>query len=51
MGDDDATLINDLRFAPAGVLAPNSKADLAFIMHSLSWLASNGTAAGWGATH
>ncbi|RFT41194.1 type I restriction-modification system subunit M, partial [Bifidobacteriaceae bacterium NR003] len=35
----------DPRFAPAGVLAPKSKADLAFIMHSLSWLASNGTAA------
>lgn len=45
VGDDDATLINDPRFAPAGVLAPKSKADLAFIMHSLSWLASNGTAA------
>lgn len=44
-GDEDATLINDPRFAPAGVLAPKSKADLAFIMHSLSWLASNGTAA------
>ena len=44
-GNDDATLINDPRFAPAGVLAPKSKADLAFIMHSLSWLASNGTAA------
>ena len=38
-------LINDSRFAPAGVLAPKSKADLAFIMHSLSWLAANGTAA------
>lgn len=44
VGDDDATLINDPRFAPAGVLAPKSKADLAFIMHSLSWLANNGTA-------
>ena len=44
-GDGDATLINDPRFAPAGVLAPKSKADLAFIMHSLSWLAANGTAA------
>ncbi|WP_311695231.1 type I restriction-modification system subunit M [Sneathia sanguinegens] len=44
-GSDDATLINDPRFAPAGVLAPKSKADLAFIMHTLSWLASNGTAA------
>lgn len=44
-GDDNPVLINDPRFAPAGVLAPKSKADLAFIMHSLSWLASNGTAA------
>lgn len=43
-GEDDATLINDPRFAPAGVLAPKSKADFAFIMHSLSWLATNGTA-------
>ena len=44
-GDEDPILINDPRFAPAGVLAPKSKADLAFIMHSLSWLASNGVAA------
>ena len=44
-GDDNPLLINDPRFAPAGVLAPKSKADLAFIMHSLAWLASNGTAA------
>ena len=44
-GDSDATLINDPRFAPAGVLAPKSKADMAFIMHSLSWLAANGSAA------
>ena len=44
-GDDDPLLINDPRFAPAGVLAPKSKADLAFIMHSLSWLATGGTAA------
>jgi len=44
-GDDDITLINDPRFAPAGVLAPKSKADLAFIMHMLAWLAANGTAA------
>lgn len=43
-GDDNATLINDPRFSPAGVLAPKSKADFAFIMHSLSWLATNGTA-------
>lgn len=45
VGEDDPLLINDPRFAPAGVLAPKSKADLAFIMHSLSWLATNGTAA------
>lgn len=38
-------MINDPRFSPAGVLAPKSKADLAFIMHSLAWLATNGTAA------
>lgn len=44
-GDDNPVLINDPRFTPAGVLAPKSKADMAFIMHSLSWLASNGTAA------
>ncbi|WP_096027893.1 type I restriction-modification system subunit M [Campylobacter lanienae] len=43
-GDDNAILINDERYSPAGVLAPKSKADFAFIMHSLSWLASNGTA-------
>lgn len=45
VGDDDVTLINDPRFSPAGVLAPKSKADLAFIMHSLSWLAPTGKAA------
>ena len=44
-GDDNPLLISDPRFSPAGVLAPKSKADLAFIMHSLSWLAANGTAA------
>lgn len=44
-GDENPVLINDPRFSPAGVLAPKSKADLAFIMHSLSWLAANGTAA------
>ena len=44
-GDNSQILINDSRFSPAGVLAPKSKADLAFIMHSLSWLAPNGTAA------
>ena len=43
-GDSNPILINDPRFSPAGVLAPKSKADLAFIMHSLSWLATNGTA-------
>jgi len=45
IGEDDPTLINDPRFAPAGVLAPKSKADLAFLMHITSWLASDGTAA------
>lgn len=44
-GDDNPLLINDTRFSPAGVLAPKSKADLAFVMHSLSWLSTNGTAA------
>lgn len=44
-GDANPLLINDPRFSPAGVLAPKSKADLAFIMHSLSWLANNGAAA------
>ena len=44
-GDANPLLINDPRFAPAGVLAPKSKADLAFTLHILSWLAVNGTAA------
>lgn len=44
-GADNVTLINDPRFSPAGVLAPKSKADMAFIMHMLSWLAPNGVAA------
>jgi len=44
-GDANPLLINDDRFSPAGVLAPKSKADLAFTMHMLSWLAVNGTAA------
>ena len=44
-GKDNPLLINDPRFAPAGVLAPPSKADLAFIMHALAWLAASGTAA------
>ncbi len=44
-GENNPVLINDQRFSPAGVLAPKSKADLAFIMHSLSWLATNGAAA------
>jgi type I restriction enzyme M protein len=44
-GDANPLFINDPRFAPAGVLAPKSKADLAFTMHMLSWLAVNGTAA------
>ena len=44
-GKDDMALVNDPRFSPAGVLAPNSKADLAFTMHMLHWLAEDGTAA------
>lgn len=44
-GDANPLLINDPRFSPAGILAPKSKADLAFILHSLAWLATNGTAA------
>ncbi len=44
-GKSNPLLINDPRFAPAGVLAPDSKADLAFTMHMLSWLSTNGTAA------
>ncbi len=44
-GSDDPTLINDDRFAPAGVLAPKSKADFAFILHSLNYLSSKGRAA------
>ena len=44
-GDDNPLLINDPRFAPAGVLAPKSKADLAFTMHILHWLSTSGTAA------
>ena len=44
-GDNNPVLINDPRYSPAGVLAPKSKADLAFTMHILSWLAENGTAA------
>lgn len=43
--DKNSELIKDSRFAPAGVLAPRSKADLAFVMHCASWLADNGTAA------
>ena len=44
-GDTNPLLISDPRYSPAGVLAPKSAADFAFIMHSLSWLAANGTAA------
>jgi len=44
-GDANPLLINDPRFSPAGVLAPKSKADLAFTMHMLSWLSTTGTAA------
>jgi type I restriction enzyme M protein len=45
IGDDDPTLINDDRFAPAGVLAPKSKADFAFVLHALNYLSSKGRAA------
>lgn len=45
IGNNDPTLINDERFAPAGVLAPKSRADFAFIMHSLAYLSSKGRAA------
>lgn len=44
-GDANPIMINDPRFSPAGVLAPKSKADLAFTMHMLSWLSTSGTAA------
>lgn len=45
IGNDDPTLINDDRFAPAGVLAPKSKADFAFVLHALSYLSAKGRAA------
>ena len=45
IGSDDPTLINDDRFAPAGVLAPKSKADFAFVLHALHYLSSKGRAA------
>ncbi|MFU1913212.1 type I restriction-modification system subunit M [Bordetella avium] len=45
IGGDDPTLINDERFAPAGVLAPKSKADFAFVLHALNYLSSKGRAA------
>lgn len=45
VSDSDSVLANDERFNVAGVLAPKSKADLAFVMHSLSWLSNEGTAA------
>lgn len=45
IGNNDPTLINDDRFAPAGVLAPKSKADFAFVLHALSYLSSKGRAA------
>lgn len=44
-GDENSVLVSDERFAPAGALAPKNAADFAFIMHTLSWLAPNGTAA------
>jgi type I restriction enzyme M protein len=45
IGGDDPTLINDERFAPAGVLAPKSKADFAFVLHALNYLSAKGRAA------
>ena len=45
VGSDDPTLINDDRFAPAGVLAPKSKADFSFVLHALSYLSARGRAA------
>ena len=44
-GKDNTILINDERYAPAGVLAPKSAADLAFTMHMLWHLSEQGTAA------
>jgi type I restriction enzyme M protein len=44
-GSDDPTLINNDRFAPAGILAPKSKADFAFVMHALHYLSGRGRAA------
>lgn len=45
IGEKDPTLINDERFANAGVLAPASKADFAFVLHSLNYLSNKGRAA------
>ncbi|UPR35631.1 type I restriction-modification system subunit M [Vibrio cyclitrophicus] len=45
VGSDDPTLINDERFAPAGILAPKSKADFAFVLHALNYLSPKGRAA------
>ncbi len=44
-GKENPLLINDSRFSPAGILAPASKSDLAFVMHSLAWLDTAGVAA------
>lgn len=44
-GDANPLLINDDRYSPAGVLAPKTKADLAFTMHMLHHLSTTGTAA------
>ncbi len=44
-GSDNPLLINDERFAPAGVLAPKSKADFAFVLHALNYLSPKGRAA------
>lgn len=44
-GDANPLLLQDPRFAPVGVLAPKLRSDLAFVLHCLSWLAVDGTAA------
>ena len=43
--DSNPLLISDPRFAPAWVLAPKAKWDMAFIMHIISWLSAQWTAA------
>ena len=45
VGKNNPLLINDDRYAPAGILAPPSASDLAFTMHMLKSLSESGTAA------